>query len=1565
MEQIAIAELTPQLPALALKQFRAVVTLIWPYSSSARQFALLFGDPDFRRRQRNGQVRARFSGSSAKAIASTGVGIGDEVVLSLRGAEFVHDGTVNTPGKSIDWELLYTQTLSAHVTRNGSEIATLDLNNVAPTPAACSPVRRHLPVALDESHQWSSPAFIKQTRLSEGPIFEAGYDPFNDDTEDRHDRKRRRKSYKDWNAWTYSARTPSPEKTDVEMEGYDALNASPIRQPVDLPQTPVSPQKPEPVSMTGLPHIQSENPVSEDAYHPQSEDIVRHSDIDNQHSFSTIQPDDNFVRDADYYDLYAGPDEVPPSEAQDNTLEGDAELNPGKEDKVLKSNAADDVDAIEFGSESFDVEILQSESPDALEVLSVSDNSVIAEEHAASIEHYDAVNMEEATASDHGFSPEYEQHIRERSGTSDDPIVSEDVPEIIMPPPPALPLLQTNFQTPLRPGFLTPVGKEPSSPTLLPLDSASLPMPSPFPGVRGENALSFPGPSSPNQGDTRPDAEQQQPLDEEYIESSFYSSVSAANGPGFHESAFTDVRFNFGMDGSAFSRPTVASTSEVQDTAMTFDDNLVHEGETEEVEAGSEQRQGEIILDVDAQSDDGLPAAIANSSRSRSPKLQQHSEIIALSSDSNVDVVGSKPKHEAKDQAGLIIKDLGPEQRAVDIVEQEGKGHLKPGDASEEEEVFNGHAGSEDFEHPLTKDGVSALETFDEHLGESTERSVAATEIIDLGSDMDESDAEDIVETEELPATLPETLDEEVENHGFSYSNNKASGHVLLISDHVAHDDENHDDHLDDQLMYDEDQEPEVDDEHMLRDGKIALVAEDLHNNMSYPTFPSDITEDDQPDMKVESIEETEHPNWTEPKSSQITEPLGPVAGPSAELLIAVPDEGSKVGEMQIVSVAATGPARNTRSKTKASLSPKKEASHGSITKTRSKKSKSAIVPVARTTISSLAKRSTSTTSSTRDMIATSPYSLRSQSKRLSPSEDTTPIAERNRARKQSVRFSSVEEQSPSKGTFSDRESLLYEDLDFPHISFGLSQELGVSQGRSQGKFANVPYVKDSEEGSLRSENSLSTVQYSDDWNLGTQTYTNFSDPVQFEMQIRSDEPDSTKARPTDPESSTTISTNLGANTRWKPASQVAMPTKSTLSQPDYLFLTQPAQSSPSKGLRSMTSTEVATSSPRTPRRTRGNMYDIPPDDNTVEENSLHPTIIGEVIYHTTSVEPEENRLRSSSPASVEIVDLDEPLPSSPPASQPDITSVDYPSLVNSNMPMTPDATQQASVNSHPSFSIIPQQQNMPITPQFTQTSSAGLRSFKADAAVEEVALEPLVKSSPFTKSTPRRNVTGTDIASDQASPTSHSANISDSDAEVTFVPEMESPAIGLSTPIAYYTPLKDLPFFLNRSSQFHSSSNPDVLALVTSASTPSKRATSGPKHHTTTFHITDISSYPSSTTVQVFRPYATALPVVDKGDVVLLRSFDVKSLNRSPMLVSGEESAWCVWRFSKIVWGRKRIPFGELREREEVKGPVVERGEGEWREVERIREWYERVAEVLEAQQEANSEEKKANGSS
>jgi hypothetical protein len=279
----------------------------------------------------------------------------------------------------------------------------------------------------------------------------------------------------------------------------------------------------------------------------------------------------------------------------------------------------------------------------------------------------------------------------------------------------------------------------------------------------------------------------------------------------------------------------------------------------------------------------------------------------------------------------------------------------------------------------------------------------------------------------------------------------------------------------------------------------------------------------------------------------------------------------------------------------------------------------------------------------------------------------------------------------------------------------------------------------------------------------------------------------------------------------------------------------------------------------------------------------------------------------------------------------------------NTNVP-TPQAAQRTESDTQLDFATDMAQQSL-AAPQITETNLTGFPQPREAADAETASQEQHMEPLPVDKSTPRRNVTATDVAS--SPPLVHSSDASVPDEEEALITAPTQPSIGLSTPLAYYTPLKDLVYFLNRSSQFHSSSNPDILGLVTCDSTPAVKATKGRRDWNTTLHVTDLSLHPATTTVQVFRSYQNALPVAQKGDIVLLRAFGVKSLNRAPMLVSADESSWCVWRFGKPVWGAKGV-WGEMRAREEVNGPEVERGEGEWIEVDRLRKWYD--VEVKEA---------------
>lgn len=1569
MEVISIAELKPELPGLDSKRIRGVVVLIWPYSSSARQFAFLLGDPDFRRRRKNGQVRVRFSGSSARAIASTGIGIGDEVELSLRGVEFIRDGSVNTPGKSIDWEIEYRQTLASKIIRDGEEFAELNLVNVAPTPAPASPVRAAPRVSMGSSSQWSSPAFLKRMDMLHGPDLKPDYDPFTDDIEDGHAKKRRRRSYRDWNAWTYLARTPSPEKEDADMEEPVPADGSPIR-PVFLPATPISPSK---MGVEGDASSQEESSrsqlASEDHEQIAGQDNEEFIEIDSseQSHAASDEYHDDLVRDADYYDLYAGPDEQRPK--QDEHVRSspiEHETNEETRERGLKGTSSPT--AIELDGH-VEVDEKFHAQPAIEEICAPSDSAMaepVADEIIDLLERQPDSEIEEIEHDVPVVDIPNEQGQYQMETPTDlmiPAITSNNAPQIVMPPP-TLSLLQTDFHTPYVPGLLTPIGKEPSSPNLQPLDSSTLPMPSPFPGVSEGNITSFLDYVNPSEPSIHPNFERgsrpEVPEDEaDYImETSFYSSVSSSRAPAFqptHESAFTDVRFTFGMDGAAFSRPQTTSG-----VVETFGEDMLADEVTAAVEVPesaqdqhSAQDRNDILENKAAEPSEtfevidtflasspvetqtshqvGL-SETGDSSPHREterrdadtrPDVGQNGEDLESEVASRPDVTiaqGAAPEAENDSQADLSIANEKPEIEVGqdhDAPLQDGSilFDLKP-DREQTGKLDHMTSAADAGEHSIASQNLHASQV-DDTPGPKTQQSVIP-EVIDLGSPSEASDGEGLSQDAQTPSMLEiaQEQDDEANQHVEAtpldehaqepFINSNVGTAQELLEDTVsstlpAQGFASELDNL--PLGYIEPASME----------EVEMQFEAQSRSELNPPSPDVASLHE--DIKMESVEESftdliqEDEDHVDDKST---------VDENSELLIAIPTEGNKIGELEFVTVPDTAPARSTRSKTKMSLSPEKEY-HPSPPSVRSRK-RGSVAPLSQLSQRTLSppatrSRSTITPTPTKERFPTSPYSLRSQSKHLSPTQPAFAMTHKTHARKRSTQTKSSAEPSPHQASFTQDSSAT--DFDFPWTNFGPSQELGALQG----KYAHVSKVKDSEEGSVHSEQSLSTMQYSHDWDKGI----NFSDPPIPETRVR--EPASTPKQ-----------ARMAGGDPSSPVTPIARTTRSMSKTARSPFATQLPLSSPKLTAGFPTLQENSSSSHPSSRVANKGLAEDPADVNMSNTGpSQVPVDAVGVAYPSLSVLDQDVEMRSSPPAGSQLDDSNAigeahdykyRLLETKPAS-----ADRQPAL-----PMTPDATQHTHIDSQPIHQTAGEK--LPLTPQLTQTMSGRLHSLGAETSQtdEETAVESTKRPTPVSKTTPRRNATATDVASPSASPRSSMDSAPEGEINVA---QVEKPSVGLSTPIAYYTPLKDLPYFLNRSSTFHSAGSPDILALVITPSSPPTRATKGPKHHTTTLHVTDLSIYPSQTTVQIFRAYAEALPVAEAGDVVLLRAFNVKSLNRHPCLVSADESAWCVWRYGKPLWGKKRGAFGQVQSREEVKGPVVERGEGEWGEVEKLRAWW------------------------
>lgn len=244
-KRVPIADLEPSLET-QLTSVTGIVTLIWPYSSSSKTLSVLLVEPDFRLRRHKGQVRIHFTGSSATAVARSGITIGTQISLSLVGVHWAKDeSTPRTPGNGVEWELRFGERLAlqvcnlwlqvnalpnqiSQIERESNEPMLLDIDHPAPssTPPTLSPTPPRTPSSshifafpeLRHTEIWSSPAFLKRSRLSANHL-NLQYDPFLEESDSEENRRKRTKFGRGTGQWRFADRTPSPEKEPHSIDG--------------------------------------------------------------------------------------------------------------------------------------------------------------------------------------------------------------------------------------------------------------------------------------------------------------------------------------------------------------------------------------------------------------------------------------------------------------------------------------------------------------------------------------------------------------------------------------------------------------------------------------------------------------------------------------------------------------------------------------------------------------------------------------------------------------------------------------------------------------------------------------------------------------------------------------------------------------------------------------------------------------------------------------------------------------------------------------------------------------------------------------------------------------------------------------------------------------------------------------------------------------------------------------------------------------------------------------------------------------------------------------------------
>lgn len=226
-----IAQLRPDIDDASSCTLDGVVTITWPYSIVTKSVAFILAEHDFRLRRDKGQLRVELHGAAAEAVAKSSIAGGDELRISLRGAEWEeHQAPTRLPSGTLACQLKFSNRLTLEVRRaqdQGSELIDVDgpeLQAPRPEPSAPLPERAtpdsppssSLPAKRPASStfgpdEFASPAFLKRARVSYGSLYEGGLDIFEEEQEAKAKGKRRPRFSMQNTAWRYNSRSPSIE----------------------------------------------------------------------------------------------------------------------------------------------------------------------------------------------------------------------------------------------------------------------------------------------------------------------------------------------------------------------------------------------------------------------------------------------------------------------------------------------------------------------------------------------------------------------------------------------------------------------------------------------------------------------------------------------------------------------------------------------------------------------------------------------------------------------------------------------------------------------------------------------------------------------------------------------------------------------------------------------------------------------------------------------------------------------------------------------------------------------------------------------------------------------------------------------------------------------------------------------------------------------------------------------------------------------------------------------------------------------------------------------------------
>ena len=255
LRPVPIAQLSPNLPEQSSCMVEGEVTIVWPYSLVTKSIAFKLVEPDFRLRRDKGQIRIEFHGPAGKSVSDALIGGGDTVWLGLEGARWEKASPdLAARSDTVEWQAKFTHRLHLKLRRGetSEEVAVnvdvpesddepaieiprditppvvdgLDGLDGPSTPCAADsngapalssaitslPAKR-LASTTFESDEYASPAFLKRARVSYGSLFEGGLDMLDEERTGSSRRKRARFSMN--SNWRYTSRTPSPEPSSA------------------------------------------------------------------------------------------------------------------------------------------------------------------------------------------------------------------------------------------------------------------------------------------------------------------------------------------------------------------------------------------------------------------------------------------------------------------------------------------------------------------------------------------------------------------------------------------------------------------------------------------------------------------------------------------------------------------------------------------------------------------------------------------------------------------------------------------------------------------------------------------------------------------------------------------------------------------------------------------------------------------------------------------------------------------------------------------------------------------------------------------------------------------------------------------------------------------------------------------------------------------------------------------------------------------------------------------------------------------------------------------------------